>query len=136
MSQHIHDTVRGYFDEICARYALGQSMASIAAHVKVSPLQIRCAIRSDRDMAARWDAIQEYRATGFVERAAEMAEECATAGDFKASADVYVKLAEKVAPRQYGAKASMEITGKDGGAIQSIVTMTPADAYLAMIGGK
>jgi hypothetical protein len=60
----------------------------------------------------------------------------AQAGDYDKSGKLALALAEKVAPNYYGAKRTIEITGKDGGPIKSEIVQTPEDAYKAMLDGQ
>lgn len=54
--------------------------------------------------------------------------------DPKAAGDLWLKLAAKTDPRRYGEKATLELTGAEGGPVETVVKMDPAEAYRRAIG--
>ena len=70
----------------------------------------------------------------YFEAAGDQAIKLAETGYHKEAADLFLKLAAKTLPSEYGDKATIALTGGDGGAMKSEVTMTPSDAYRAMLG--
>jgi len=132
----IIDTVRKHANEIMARWAAGESLEKIGQSLehKVSAMQIRLAIRNDEQLHERWAAVREHRAHYLIEAAADDARYAAASGEYKAAADIRMKLAAKLAPELYGEKATIAHTGADGGPIQSTVTLTPDEAYKRMLG--
>ena len=125
-----------HFDLIIADYVNGRSLlASLEARVpELSTLAARQAIRSNPDMLARWQAVREDRGHFMFEEACTAAVDLKRTGFNNEAGKLFLQLAAKTLPEQYGDKSTVALTGADGGAVKSEVTMTPADAYRHMIG--
>ncbi len=126
---------------IFERVAAGASFKVIAGEITqkakwpVDGSRLRRAILEHDDLQKRYLVALQDRAHAMVEHAGDMVLFAAQAGDFDKSGKLALALAEKVAPNLYGAKRTVEITGKDGGPIKSEVVQTPEDAYRAMLNG-
>lgn len=80
------------------------------------------------------------RAHNLVEKAvdvATMSTKLGEAAGMRVAVDTYLKVAAKINSEDYGDKARVEHTGKDGGPIQTKgdLTLSPADAYEKMVRG-
>lgn len=129
------DIVRRNWQEIFARHAGGESLETIAKTLDapITGFQIRCAIASDIELDTRWRAVRAFRAQVFIEQAAEYVKDLAKAGLYNEAVDKLIKLAEKTAPDVFGPKQTVELTGRDGGPVQTeTVHLSPAEAYAAM----
>ena len=130
------DQVRAVFDELRSAYAGGWSLdyaVAMAMGPAACPLKVRGAINGDKVMRAAWLALRDARADTFFEKAAMQAEKLEREDPGKAG-DLYMKLAAKTAPKLYGDRAQLEISGPDGGPIESVVKLSAEDAYKAMLG--
>jgi hypothetical protein len=122
------------FDELLAAYAGGWSLDyAVEMHLadgedRPTTLAVRQVINSHRELRKRWAAVNEARAAHHFEKAAEMAEKLERE-DPKAAGDLHLKLAAKTAPAMYGDKATLALTGADGGPVESVVKLDPAEAY-------
>ena len=122
------------FTKILAEFAGGLSLAAACAAIepRLNALNARQVIFANPDLKAMWHAVREHRSHYMFEAAGDMAESTAKTDPGKA-ADIYLKLAERLNPREYGAKAQLALTGADGGAIKADVSMTPSEAYQQML---
>ena len=124
------------FDDVLADYAIGiglvTSIETRAPHLNVHAA--RTAIYENSAMLSSLLAVREHRAHFFFEAAGDQANRLAAAGFPKEAADLYLKLAAKTLPSEYGDKATIALTGRDGGPMKSEVSMTPSEAYRAMLG--
>lgn len=130
------DQVRLAFDELRSAFAGGWSLEyAVAMHMPegTNPLKVRAAIAQDKLMRVEWAAIRDARAEHFFERAAMQAEKLEREDPGKAG-DLYLKLAAKQAPKLYGDKAQLEVSGPDGGPLESVVKLDPALAYRRAMG--
>ena len=134
----IGDVVYKNFDSIVERYARGETLSEIGAELpekRLSALQIQRAIEYDKEMSASWRAIADFRARWYMDRAAELAGLAAKAGDLKEAAALFMKLAEKFSPKIFGQKATVEVTGLNGGPIEQKVSLDPMAEYRRMVEG-
>jgi hypothetical protein len=60
------------------------------------------------------------------------------AAGYRVAIDVNLKVAAKIAPREYGDTSKLELTGKNGGALQikADLTLTAEQAYERLIKGE
>lgn len=132
------DRVRLHINEILVGIAEGKTLTEIgeAMNPPIGPFSLRSALYSDEEAHRRYKVVLEHKAHGLIELAAEQADKLAKASMAKEAADVALKVAAKLAPHLYGDKQTVALTGADGGPVKSTVTMTPADAYKAMLGGQ
>lgn len=128
--------VRAACNEIVARYVCGESFETIAQGMSppLSGMQVRFCLENDAEMAPRLHAGLDYRAHHFMDRAASMAGALEDAGMAKEAMDGYLKLAAKQAPRLYGDKATIALTGANGGPVESVIKLTPSEAYKMALG--
>jgi hypothetical protein len=135
----IIDNVRMNIAHILAQHACGKSLDEIGQKLKQpqSGVQIRAAIHGDEELVKRWNVAMEHRAHWMIEQVAVLAEieSRNPMGGRKTAIDAYFKLAEKLAPKIYGQKATIALTGEHGGAVEVNANVSPSDAYKAMLGG-
>lgn len=135
----LKDRVYDAFDEILAAYAGGWSleyavaMSTLSLDPGANALTVRNIINANKEMRSRWVSVRDARADSFFEKAAMQAEKLERDDPGKAG-DLYLKLAAKQAPKVYGEKATVELTGADGGPLESVVKLSPADAYRRAMG--
>lgn len=129
------DHARRQHGTIMAGYAKGLSMESIGLTLDppMTGYELALAIRADAELRERLETAREHRAHHFIELAGEQGLALASTGFAKDAADVLMKVAEKIAPKHYGAKAIVEHTGHGGGPVK-VEHMTPSDAYKALLG--
>lgn len=127
--------------ELIDRYVQGESMDSLAATlpVKVSGWSLRNLLAENPETALAYKSANLNRAHALVERSLELAQKAGELGEaagYRVAVDTYIKVAGKLAPEVYGEKQRVELTGADGGAIETKadVTLSPADAYERLIG--
>lgn len=133
----VQDQVRREHPIILAAYATGYALSQIGAELCSPPLtaiQIRIAIMSDTALTARFNAAKEHRAHEFVERAGQAGIKLVDTGFHKDGADTLLKVAAKTAPTIYGDKATIALTGANGGPVESTITLSPSEAYRKMMG--
>lgn len=131
------------FDDILRMIAGGSSLwrASASKLPGIDPARVRMIIHRHPDLLSRWNAIREYRADYWFESACDSAFALRTDTDHngnakhKEAAEIALKIAAKLDPANYGDKSSVAHTGANGGAIESVVTLTPGEAYRKMLGG-
>lgn len=124
------DIVRDNHKHIFERYVAGDSLDDIGSKLTPQPvtgLQIRVAMHGEPELKARWAAINEHRAHHLIEIAVESARNTRDISNL-------TKLAEKILPRVYGAKATIAIGDAGDGPIDDIEKMDPAEAYKRMVG--
>lgn len=115
-------------DEIFDRYVLGESMNSIAQSLpfKVPDWKLRTILMESEETRDLYATADINRAHALVEQALDHGRLAAALGDaagLRTSIDVNLKVAAKLAPRQYGDTSKVELTGKDGGPLK-IVALT------------
>lgn len=126
--------VRRHIGFVIAAYTMGNSLTAIGESFQppMTAIQLRVAIHNDVEMHKMWKAAQDERAHYLVEEATVSALSCGVA---KERTDALLKVAEKSAPHLYGAKSRVELTGAEGGPVESKVDMTPTEAYQRMLKG-
>jgi hypothetical protein len=122
------EIVRARHAEIFGGFADGLSLESIGETIGVPAFTIRHIVLRDKHLRERWNTAREHRAETFIEAAADQAYKAGRAGEAKAAGDLYIKLAEKTAPKVYGSKSAVELTGADGAQLS-----TMSDAQLEAI---
>lgn len=115
-------------DEIFDRYVLGESMNSIAQSLpfKVPDWKLRTILMESEETRDLYATSAINRAHALVEQALDHGRLAAALGDasgLRTAIDVNLKVASKLAPRQYGDTSKVELTGKDGGPLK-IVALT------------
>jgi hypothetical protein len=115
------EIVRDNHKHIFERYVAGDSLDDIGSKLQpqaVTGLQIRVAMHGDPDLKARWTAINEHRAHHLIEVAVESARNTRDTGNL-------IKLAEKILPRVYGAKATIALGDAGDGPSRTSRRWTP-----------
>jgi hypothetical protein len=131
----VREQVTHLFTEICLAYANGMSMRKVSEALDIPYSQMLQTINLVPEFKAAVAVIRESIAASLVDDVVEYSRKAARGADWKTAGDLALKAAAKLSPTQYGDKKSVELTGKDGGAIRTEVeTMTPAEAYKAMLG--
>lgn len=113
------------FEEIAARIAVE------ITEYRVSGSMLRFAFMSNVRLAAALTAAQTDRAHTLAEQAVGHANQAAMAGDFAQAARLKILLAEKYAPKVYGAKVAL--AGHDGGALIPEGTLGVPDSVLETV---
>ena len=117
-------------DEIFDRYVAGASYERIVAELKlpVKGWKLREILLKEEQTAEQFSRAGIVRSHYLVESALEYAAEAARMGTesgLKVAIDAHLKVAAKL-NAEYNDKASLELTGKDGGAIK-IISMSDDD---------
>jgi hypothetical protein len=119
------DWVAGNIDEILERYAAGESMGSIAASMQdrfpMSAWKLRDIIVTNPEHFASYSQARLHRAHSLIDEALDVVNDARKIGDtagLKVAFDGYIKVASKLAPREYGEKAKVELTGEGGGPVK------------------
>ena len=130
-------------DEVFDRYVWGESLLSISTSLPfpVQGWKLRSVLMESEETAERFAIIGQLRAHNLVDQALDYGRQAASIGDsagLKVGIDVNLKVASKLAPAEYGEKTKMELTGKDGGALQvkADLTLTAEQAYERLIKGQ
>ena len=130
-------------DAIMDQYVAGDSLSKIAETLPIPypAWKLRNLLAEHPQTAARYLTLPLERAHYLADEAVEVAHEARMIGDSagkRVASDVYMKTAARLAPSVYGDKAQVELSGKDGGAIEmkADMTLTAAEAYERLIKGK
>lgn len=112
-------------DEIFDRYVLGESLQSIAQSLpfKIADWKLRTILMESEETRDLYATADINRAHALVEQALDHGRMAAALGDsagLRTAIDVNLKVAAKLAPRQYGDTSKLEVTGKDGGPIKMV----------------
>lgn len=139
----LQERVLARWDSIVALWAEGDSFVTIVSKLSMecSPASLRQAIALSPELVGQLNAVLALRSDSMVEQAVDWARDAARTGDpsgLKVGIDTFLKVASKVSPERYGDKSRVELTGANGGAIQTKadLTLSPADAYERMVSGK
>jgi hypothetical protein len=130
--ESIADGVRRQWAIIVASWVEGHSLADVGASLDpmLTSHQISAVIYQDDALLKAWNAAKEERAHQLVDSAGSWA--MVLGG--KDGVEAKLKVAAVIAPKLYGTKATLEVTGKDGGPVAT-VALDPAEAYKRMLGG-
>lgn len=112
-------------DEIFDRYVLGESMSSIAQSLpfKIPDWKLRTILMESEETRDLYATADINRAHALVEQALDHGRMAAAFGDpagLRTAIDVNLKVAAKLAPRQYGDTKKVELTGQNGGPIKMV----------------
>jgi hypothetical protein len=114
---------------ICHRLADGESLRAICASDDMpSRESVRRWLRDDADFVARYARARADQADALWDEAVDKAREAtdsASAQCARVFLEATSKLAAKLAPKVYGDKLTAEVTGKDGGPIEELITNLP-----------
>ena len=127
-------------DEMLELYMAGYGFRSIVDSLGIneSPNFVRLVLSSDPSTRREYIEAHISRAHTLVEEAVDTARMGKALGDaagLRVAADTMLKVASKIAPTQYGDKASLELTGKDGGPVKMIAS-NMTDEQLAEIAAR
>lgn len=139
----VAESILARADEILERFIGGESLKSIAATIEppISLWKLRELLISSEQTADAYKNASIHRAHALVEDAVDLARTASAIGDaagIRVATDTFLKVAGKLAPTEYGDKSKVELTGKDGGALElkADMTLSPADAYELLIRGN
>lgn len=128
-------------DEILELYMAGYSfeMCLQALRIEESPHYARYNLwlhAKEKYMAAT-----KARSHQLIEKAVDVGRMAISLGDaagMRVAVDTFLKVAGKINPDEFGEKARIEHTGKDGGAIETKadLTLSPSEAYEKMVRGS
>lgn len=128
-------------DEIFDRFVAGESYQAIADSLRLGMpgWRLRQILRSGTDTAERYEDALLQRSHFLVEQALEFGRQAAAIGDaagLRTAIDVNLKVAAKINVA-YSDKAAIELTGKNGGALElkADLTLTAEQAYERLIRG-
>lgn len=141
-SQLLRDQVVALADEIFDRYVWGESLQAIADTLpfKVPGWKLRYILTTDAATSERYMMAGIERAHNLVDAAVDYGRQAAALGDaagLRVAIDTNLKVAAKLAPRDYGDTSKLELTGKNGGAleIKADLSLTAEQAYERLIKG-
>jgi hypothetical protein len=136
------DHIRSVADELFDRYIRGERFYDLAAElVPGVPLpRVRYLLSNDDDLSEGWSAAVIERSHYMIEENLTHAKMAAAVGDpagLRVAIDTHFKMAAKL-NAQYDEKSKVELTGKDGGAVEikADMTITAEQAYERLIKGK
>lgn len=112
-------------DDIFDRYVNGESFAAIGRSLpfKMPGWRVRAILMESPETAERYANANIFRAHALVEAAIDYGREAAAIGDaagLRTAIDVNLKVASKMAPRDYGDTSKLELTGQGGGPIKLV----------------
>jgi len=138
----LREQVLAVADDVFDRYVWGESFQAIADTLDFTVAgwklrQILMEHESTRDTFAK---IGSLRAHNLVDAAIDYGRRAASIGDaagFRVAVDTNLKVAAKLNVLDYGDKSKLELTGKNGGAIEvkADLTLTAEQAYERMVKG-
>lgn len=130
-------------DEVFDRYAWGESFQQIADTLDfdVQGWKLRNVLMNSDETKDRYATVGIERAHNLVDAALDYARKAASIGDaagLRVAVDTNLKVAAKLNAADYGDKSKLELTGKDGKAIEvkSDMTLTAEQAYERLIKGS
>jgi hypothetical protein len=125
------------------RYIRGERFYDLAAElVPGVPLpRVRYLISVNDDLQEAWAAATLERSHYMIEENLTHAKMAAAVGDpagYRVAIDTHFKMAAKLNAATYGDTSKVELTGKDGGAVEikADMTITAEQAYERLIKGK
>lgn len=140
--QLLRDQVLGMEAEIFDRYVWGESLQAIADTLpfKIQGWKLRSILVTEKQTAERYRMAGIERAHNLVDAAVDYGRQAAAIGDsagLRVAIDTNLKVAAKLAPREYGDTSKLELTGKNGGAleIKADLSLTAEQAYERLIKG-
>lgn len=129
-------------DEVFDRYVCGESFQSIAEDLnfKVAGWKLRSILMESEETRETYSNANILRSHNLIDAALDYGRQAAAIGDasgLKAAIDTNLKIAAKL-NSAYNDKASLELTGKDGGAleIKADLSLTAEQAYERLIRGE
>lgn len=135
--ESVIDQVRRQYVRIFAMYVLGHTLHQ-AGEQCVPPLSgqhVLMAVQHDSELRTRYHTAREMRATAFVDMSGHSGVRLIETGFHKEGGELLLKVAAKIAPALYGDKSTVALTGADGGAVRSVVELSPSEAYKRMLLG-
>lgn len=125
-------------DEVFDRYVAGESFQAIAGTLPfdVPGWKLRQVLMESDETRETYANANILRSHNLVETALDYGRAAAAEGDYKVAIDTNLKIAAKL-NAVYNDKASLELTGKNGGAleIKADLSLTAEQAYERLIKG-
>ena len=129
-------------DEVFDRYVYGESFQAIADSMpfKISGWKLRSILMDNELTRETYANANVLRSHNLIEAALDYGRAAAAQGDaagYKVAIDTNLKIAGKINPA-YNDKSSLELTGKNGGAIEvkADLSLTAEQAYERLIKGE
>jgi hypothetical protein len=130
-------------DEVFNRWVWGESFQAIADTLpfKIAGWKLRSILMEHETTAEQYKTIGILRAHNLVDAAIDYGRQAAAIGDsagLKVAIDTNLKVAAKLHAADYGDKSKVELTGKNGGAleIKADLSLTAEQAYERLIKGE
>ena len=123
-------------DEILELYSSAHSFEQIVGMLQIaeSPNYVRNVVMDSA--YKQYTLAHRARAHTMVEKAVDVARQAISIGDsggYRVATDVFLKVAAKLSPEDYGDKSRVEHTGKNGGAIKMIASALTDDQLAELI---
>lgn len=141
-AQVLREQVLAVADEVFDRYVWGESFQAIADTLDftVAGWKLRQILMEHETTRDTFAKIGTLRAHNLVDAALDYGRKAAAIGDssgLKVAIDTNLKVAAKLNALDYGDKSKLELTGKNGGAIEvkADMTLTAEQAYDRLIRG-
>lgn len=113
--------------EICDRLASGESMRSITADPRMPPSsQVYLRMAQDESFRSNIVAAREAQQEALIDQTVDMADDATPEDHQVVKLRIWARQwrAGKLAPKKYGERVATEITGANGGPIQTETTLT------------
>lgn len=133
-------------EEVFDRYVAGESFSEIAESlaeqgIRIQGWKLRSMLMDSPETSEQYKQLDIIRSHNLVDETIALARKAARIGDsagIKAAIDTHLKVAAKLNHRDYGDKSKMELTGKDGNAleIKADLSLTAEQAYERLIKGQ
>jgi hypothetical protein len=142
-SDEAKEKVLAMADEIFDRYVEGESFYRIANSLPfpIKGWRMRDILMNSEETRETYENAAILRSHHFIERAIDFGRDSAQLGDasgYRVAIDTHLKVAAKINPREYGDTSKVELTGKNGRAleIKADLTLTAEQAYERLIKGE
>lgn len=130
-------------EEVFDRYVWGESFQQIADSLPftIAGWKLRQILMDSEETAEQYTQLGIIRSHNLIDATIDYARKAASIGDsagLKVAIDTHLKVASKINSRDYGDKSKMELTGKDGKAleIKADLSLTAEQAYERLIKGE
>jgi hypothetical protein len=138
----LREQVLGVAEDVFDRYVWGESFQGIADTLdfSIAGWKLRQILMEHETTRETFSKIGVLRSHNLVDAALDYGRKAAAIGDssgLKVAIDTNLKVAAKLNVMDYGDKSKLELTGKNGGAIEvkADLTLTAEQAYERMVKG-
>lgn len=139
LKAQVLDVAEHVFDE----YVFGKSFQQIADELpfKIAGWKLRQILMDSEETSEQYAMAGIERAHNLIDASIDYGRKAAAIGDssgLKVAIDVNLKVAAKLNAADYGDKSKLELTGKNGGALQikADLSLTAEQAYERLIKGE